>query len=117
MTQADRELYERVRAIIARRLAEHEFSVEALASAVQMSRSRLHRRLVRLTGKPPGRMIRHARMLRAAELLQSTDRPVADIGAAVGYEDPAHFTRSFKRRFGFTPTEFRSRMPRQSFPE
>jgi AraC-like DNA-binding protein len=108
MTERDRILHERVVAIITRRLADPTFSVEELASEVEMSRSRLHRRLVREAGTPPGRMIRHARLLGAAELLQSTDWPIADVAAAVGYADPAHFTRSFKRRFGLTPTEYRS---------
>ena len=110
MTQKDRILLERVAAIISRRLPDPGFCVERLASEVDMSRSRLHRRLVRVAGTSPGRMIRQARLFRAAELLRSTDRSVMDIAVGVGYADPAHFTRSFKRRFGLTPTDFRARM-------
>ena len=108
MTRSDEALYERVVGIIEHRLVDPRFSVDDLASAVSMSRSRLHRRLVRISGRPPGRTSRHARLVRAAEMLANSDRGIAEIAAEVGYRDPAHFTRSFKRRFGTTPTKYRA---------
>ena len=105
-------LRERVDATIERRLGDPEFSVDVLASELGMSRSHLHRRLKRLGSEPPGRMIRHARLARAADLLVTTERPIAEIAHLVGYVDPAHFTRSFKRKFGRTPTAHRARRDR-----
>lgn len=106
---ADPGLPRRIRQIIEDRLDDAALSVDDLASAVGLSRSQLHRRLVASAdGESPGRMIRHTRLIRAAELLRDTDRPVSGIAASVGYEDPAHFTRGFKRRFGVTPSRYRA---------
>lgn len=102
-------LRRRVEAEIERRLDDPTLSVAGLAAALGISRSGLHRQLVRGDGRPPGRMIRHARLLRAADLLRHTDDAISGIARQVGYEDPAHFTRSFKRKFGLPPSTFRSR--------
>ena len=42
------------------------------------------------------------------KLLENTDAPVIDIAAAVGFDDPAHFTRMFRRVGGLSPREFRN---------
>lgn len=110
---ADPGLPRRIRQIIEDRLDDAALSVDDLARAVELSRSQLHRRLVASAGESPGRMIRHARLVRAAELLRDTDRPVSRIAASVGYEDPAHFTRGFKRWFGVTPSRYRADTPRR----
>ena len=105
----DRALRDLVARTIESRMGDPHFSVGELAAAVGMSRSRLHRRLVRNGGLSPGAWIRRARLERAATLLRTTDQPVGRIASAVGYTDPAHFTRSFKRERGLTPSAFRDR--------
>lgn len=49
------------------------------------------------------------RMRKAMELLQDTGYKVKEIAALVGYKDPNYFIRSFKKRHGVTPDEFRKR--------
>ena len=49
------------------------------------------------------------RMERAAELLTSTDLPVREVAARVGYRQPAQFAKAFARRHGVAPTEYRVR--------
>ena len=105
----DRALFARVLATIHRRLGDSDLSVEELAREMGMSRSHLHRRLVRSGETPAGRLIRQTRLARAAALLASSDRSVGAVARAVGYPDPAHFTRAFKRELGATPSEWRAR--------
>ena len=45
----------------------------------------------------------------AIEELVHTDRPVAEIGEALGYQSPASFTRAFKSWTGQSPREYRRR--------
>ncbi len=47
------------------------------------------------------------RMTRAADMLEQGDCRTYEVSEAVGYQNPKNFTRSFKRRFGKTPREFR----------
>jgi AraC-like DNA-binding protein len=101
-------LRERVASAIDERLSDERFDVQALADAMGLSRSWLHRRLVRDDGVAPGTRIRRARMARAAELLRTTDQEVQAVARAVGYADPAHFTRTFKRECGIRPSDVRA---------
>ena len=41
------------------------------------------------------------------ELVPSTDDPVADIGAKVGWPDPSHFARRFRQVHGCGPRAYR----------
>jgi transcriptional regulator GlxA family with amidase domain len=47
------------------------------------------------------------RLDEAARLLVQTDRPVGRIAAETGFVDPAHFTKSFQRHTGQSPTIYR----------
>lgn len=45
----------------------------------------------------------------AARMLASTRLSIADIGAALGFDEPSHFTRFFSRACGQSPSRFRAR--------
>ena len=50
-------------------------------------------------------------MERAAALLRTTDRSVADICFSVGLQSVGSFTTSFKQTYGVTPTAYRAAYP------
>jgi AraC family transcriptional activator of pobA len=52
-------------------------------------------------------MVLERRLLEAKRLLRFTIRPVEDIGREIGFEDPAYFSRFFRRRTGSSPTDWR----------
>lgn len=43
----------------------------------------------------------------AAKLLRNTDTKVIDVALSLGYSDPAHFSRAFRRIAGVTPRQYR----------
>lgn len=59
------------------------------------------------TGVPLGEYLIRLRMEKASQLLKTTFRSVKQIMAEVGYYNKANFGRSFKNRFGVTPSEYR----------
>ncbi len=64
--------------------------------------SRMH------TGRSLGKWIADIRMTRARYDLETTDAPIAEIGAACGYDDPAYFSRAFRRMHGVPPATWRA---------
>ncbi|MCR9104377.1 MAG: helix-turn-helix domain-containing protein [Gammaproteobacteria bacterium] len=46
------------------------------------------------------------RMVQAARLLRQRSTPIADIGEAVGFSDPAYFSRMFAKHIGMSPREY-----------
>jgi AraC family transcriptional regulator len=47
------------------------------------------------------------RLLRAQELLASTELPLIDIALATGFADQSHFSRRFHQMMGVPPRAFR----------
>lgn len=58
--------------------------------------------------------LKRQRSARARELLLTTTLPVAQIAAAVGYDDALYFSRQFRAVNGVSPTEFRRRTAREA---
>lgn len=55
----------------------------------------------------PSKYLMNLRIDMAKNLLQNTNIPVRDVGAAVGYPDPFHFSKNFKAVAGCSPAQFR----------
>ncbi len=110
-TSMDREFLQRVIEIIETRFEDEAFNVEALANAVAMSVTHLNRKLNALIGQPAGQMLRSMRLQRAADLLAKKSGTVAEICYALGFSDQANFTRSFKKQFGCSPSEYQKTHP------
>ncbi len=78
-------------------------SLTDLARSAAMSRSAFAARFREVVGMSPGDYLQFWRMLVARDLLDTTDRPVAEIAENVGYGSDIAFARAFRRRFGVTP--------------
>ena len=57
----------------------------------------------------PSKYIRNYRMQVAKQLLGNNDMTISQVASSVGYNDPFHFSKSFKQTFGISPTEFREK--------
>lgn len=91
------------------RLAE-PLTLDGLAADVGYTANYLNDLTREHTGRPIGSWITDMRMARARAALEHTDLPVAEIGATCGYEDPAYFSRAFRRAHGVPPATWRIAM-------
>ncbi|MGH3379292.1 MAG: helix-turn-helix domain-containing protein [Actinoallomurus sp.] len=82
-------------------------SVAALAALAQLSPSHFAALFRRATGTGVLRYQTRLRMSRARELLDTTDRPIAEIARALGYTDPFYFSRQFHAVHGTSPSDYR----------
>lgn len=88
-------------------LNNHEFNLESLAMKMNMSVSTLNRKLNKIIHKPAGLLTRSQRLQTAAKLLEKNAGTIAEICYQVGFNDPAYFSRAFKKEFGCCPTCYR----------
>lgn len=84
-------------------------SVARLAALAHMSEPSFRAAFARATGASPRRYLEEKRMEQAARALVETDRTVTEISHAVGYDDPYHFSRVFRRVNGVSPRGYRRR--------
>lgn len=85
------------------RQPERNWTVEALAREVAMSRSAFAARFTELVGVPAIQYLLRWRMHLAQGWLQEGDEPLARVAARAGYESEAAFSRAFKRVTGQPP--------------
>jgi AraC-like DNA-binding protein len=86
-------------------------TVDDLARAAGLSRAHFGRKFRRAFGESPHAYLLTRRLERAAALLRSTDRSVAETCFAVGLQSVGSFTSSFTRAFGRSPTAYRRAFP------
>lgn len=67
----------------------------------------INRLMVRYTGMSLHSYLQSYRVERAIELLQGTDLPINEICSMVGFLDFTHFSKYFKKKTGYTPSDFR----------
>ena len=85
--------------------------VDDLARAAGLSRAHFSREFRRAFGTSPHAYLLTRRLERAAALLRTTDRSVAEICVDVGLTSVGSFTTSFRRMFGASPTAYRAAFP------
>jgi AraC-like DNA-binding protein len=85
--------------------------VDDLAGAAGLSRAHFSREFRRAFGDSPHAYLLTRRLERAAALLRTTDRSVADICFSVGLRSVGSFTTSFTRTYGASPTAYRAAYP------
>jgi transcriptional regulator GlxA family with amidase domain len=85
--------------------------VTDLARAAGLSPAHFSREFRRAFGESPHAYLLTRRLERAAAMLRTTDRSVADICVAVGLQSIGSFTTSFGRAYGTSPTSYRAAHP------
>jgi AraC-like DNA-binding protein len=95
-------------------ISDPQFSVEKMATEMNMSRTNLHRKLKSIMGLPPSELIRSIRLRKASKLILNKVDSVSQIALMVGFDDYAHFSKSFKKHFGVPPTNYEEHVRSQA---
>jgi len=103
------DLHRLVRGVVVAALAEDgPTGLPMVACRLRTSPRTLQRRLG-VVGLTYGGVLDQVRCQLAEQMLTNRERKIGDIARALGYSDPGHFTRAFRRWTGRTPMDFRRR--------
>ncbi len=98
---------EKVRALIAERLGDENFSVAQLSRELGLSRTQLYRKLQAEYQPSPSALLRTARLRRAKKLLKQSRLSITEVAYRTGFRSAAYFAQCFREDFGMTPSQFR----------
>ena len=93
-------------AIAEAHIADTDFTAEQMAQELAMSRTKLFMLMKKENGKAVMEFVRDIRLEYAARQL-AAGTPVGEIYMACGFSDPSSFRRSFAKKFGINPSQYR----------
>lgn len=83
-------------------------SLETIADRARLSVSRLSHLFQARFGSSVMNWRDDLRIQMACRILRMTDAPVKQVAIQVGYPDPLHFSKTFRRRMGVSPSQYRT---------
>jgi AraC-like DNA-binding protein len=102
------EVYVRARLVVARSYRS-PLTLANLARVLAVSPRQLQRAYEEIGLTTFDAHLRSVRLRNAADLLAHQPLTVTDVARLVGYRQPSHFVKAFRRRYGTTPGAFRDR--------
>ena len=96
---------ERLQQIVEDHLSDPNLNVEFLGAQLALSRTQIFRRVKTITGKGPLDYIRERRLIRADELLRTTDMTIQQVAFELCFSSPGYFTKCYKEQFGHLPSQ------------
>lgn len=103
------EFIKKLTIIVETNLSDENFGPKQLTEKLGISRSTLHRRLKKVTGKTISQFIRDIRLEKASKLLLTEESTISEIAYKVGFGSVTYFNRCFHELFGSAPSEYKKK--------
>lgn len=84
-----------------------EINLDVLCSRFNTNRTSLSQLIKEKTGLPPMKFILETRLVQSCPVLLFTNLPINEIAEKYGFSDANYYIRSFKKRYGKTPLQYR----------
>lgn len=106
LSSYDREFMDRLYELMEKSLSDPELNTMGIAEAMSISRTKLYYKIKALTGDSPNSFFRTYKLNRAAELLREGRYNISEIADITGFSSLSHFSTSFKKQFGVSPSSY-----------
>ena len=88
---------------------ESETTIQGIAEELGVSYSNFRKLFKEYTGLSPSTYQQELRLLRAKELLSTTDLSIKEIAYRLNFESPDYFSAKFKAKMGIKPSEVKTK--------
>jgi signal transduction histidine kinase/DNA-binding response OmpR family regulator/ligand-binding sensor domain-containing protein len=92
--------------LIEKELSNPELNISKIAEMMNMSRAKFYYKVKGLTGESPNNFFKTYKLNRALELLSEKKYSISEIADFTGFNTLSHFTNSFKKKFGKSPSSY-----------
>lgn len=106
ITSFDDQFMQQVITIMEKQMDNSELTIDQFAQELGMGRTVFYQKLKSIIGLSPIDFVREMRIKRAMQLLESGEYNVSQIAYMTGFNDPKYFSKCFKKKYGFSPSEY-----------
>lgn len=106
LTSTDETFIRKAMEIVENNLSDSSFNISQFIADMGVSRSVFYMKIKELTNLSVNEFTKTLRLKRAAQLLLQNELSVSEISYIVGFNDPNHFGKCFKKQFGVSPGNF-----------
>ncbi len=106
LSPQDRNFMEQLYHVMEEELSNAELDVAHLTAMLHISRTKLYYKMKGLTGSNPSAFFKTYKLNRAAELIREGKYTMSEVADMTGFNTPSHFSTSFKKQFGVSPSEY-----------
>ncbi len=83
-----------------------DLKIEDFEKNIGVSKSKLYRELIRLTGKSPQVFLLHFRLRKSLQQLQKLKGNISEVAFDSGFNSPSYYTKCFRKKYGIIPSAF-----------
>jgi len=106
MKEHEKILLDKINYIITTNIQNIDFQLNDLIEELDISRTKLYRKILKLTGESPNRYIRTIRLTKAHEILKVGIYPtIKETAAAVGFKNADYFSKLFYQKYQILPKD------------
>ena len=87
-------------------LSNSELDVSRMTEMLHISRTKFYYKVKGLTGENPSVFFKRYKLNRAAQLIKERKYNISEIADMTGFSTLSHFSTSFKKQFGVSPSEY-----------
>lgn len=109
LTPQDRKFMDELYKVMEQELPNAELEVNRVSELMLMSRTKLYYKVKGLTGENPSVFFKTFKLNRAASLITEGKYNISEIAFMTGFNTLSHFSTSFKKQFGCSPSEYAKR--------
>ncbi len=92
--------------LMEKELSNSELNVNRITEVLKISRTKFYYKVKGLTGENPNVFFKTYKLNRAAELILEGHHNISEIADITGFSTPSHFSVSFKKQFGVSPSDY-----------
>ncbi len=92
--------------IISENISNPNLSVDMISSEIGLSSTHLYRKLKAITNQSTKDILKNYRLQKAAQMIQNNEGNITEIMYYVGFNSLSSFSKSFKTKFGVSPSEY-----------
>jgi len=106
VTSLDEKFIKSMLEIIEKGISDPDFTVNTLEEELGMSHANFYRKVKSITGQSGKEILQEIRLKRAWQILnENPEIRISDVAYMVGFSNPKYFSKCFKERFGYIPSE------------